>query len=380
MAYSVSHNIVIIGRNIAGLGAAYVLGSAGHKVTIVGEKTSLYGGFQLAPNGFKALEVLGLRSEIDAGASYVNSIQLKSLERSERLAEVKHDTTTLYAGVSRQHILDCLTAATANLPVTIKQSRLKALDLGKEMTKARLLLETGEIITPKLVIGADGNNGLCRATVTGYRPAKASSPYLALRAEIPASTLANPFSDKVCQLWLGNGSHFVCYPFQYQKEARINAVYCVKRCNLPSTPSDWARQTFASHPVLWGFADERIKWQETDLPDCDSLPVWQRGCLTLLGDAAHQMPPHLAQGAGQIFEDLACLSDCLKVSPAKVALQEMAQTRSRTVTLTVQKARQSGSVMRLDGLSAGLRNNFLKAAGGSFIEEWLRSVWYGPEN
>ena len=365
MAYSFSHDIVIIGRNIAGLGASYVLGSAGYKVTIVGEKASLNGGFQLAPNGFTALEVLGLRSKIDAGASYVNSIQLKSLERSERLAEVEHDTANLYAGVSRQHILDCLTAATANLQVTIEQSRLKALDLGKEMTKARLLLETGEIITPKLIIGADGNNGLCRAAVTGYQPAKSSSPYLALRAELPASALANPFSDKVCQLWLGNGSHFVCYPFQYRKEARINAVYCVKRSNLPSNPSDWARQTFASHPVLWGFADERIRWQETDLPDCYSLPVWQRGCLTLLGDAAHQMPPHLAQGAGQIFEDLACLSDCLKVSPAKEALQKMAQIRSRAVTITMQKARQAGSVMRLDGLSAALRKKCIARSDGA---------------
>jgi hypothetical protein len=45
----------------------------------------------------------------------------------------------------------------------------------------------------------------------------------------------------------------------------------------------------------------------------------------------------------------------------------------------MQKARQSGSVMRLDGLSARLRNNFIKIAGGGFVEDWLRSVWYGPK-
>ena len=91
------------------------------------------------------------------------------------------------------------------------------------------------------------------------------------------------------------------------------------------------------------------------------------------------MPPHLAQGAGQVFEDIACLSNCLKQAPVEQALRDMARIRSHDVTAIMQKARQSGSVMRLDGLSARLRNNFIKIAGGEFVEDWLRSVWYGPK-
>ena len=379
MAHTASHDIIIIGRNIAGLGAAYALGKAGYSSLIIGPETRLYGGFQLAPNGFSALEALGLRQNIDAGALAVNAIQLKSLERAETLAEISHDDTLPYAGISRQHILDCLLAAVKNLPVTMMDSHLKALDLGRGSAQNRLLLETGDIISAPLLVGADGPAGLCRSAITGYQPEQAASDYLAMRAEIPASTLAKSFSNPVCQLWLGSGSHFVCYPFTHQGQSLVNAVYCMKRSALSSGASEAIQRIFSRHPVLSSFADNNIIWQETDLPDCESLPVWQRGGLTLIGDAAHQMPPHLAQGAGQVFEDIACLSECLTQAPPEQALRDMARIRSHDVTAIMQKARQSGSVMRLDGLSARMRNNFIKMAGGGFVEDWLRSVWYGPK-
>ena len=379
MDHNASHDIIIIGRNIAGLGAAYALGMAGYSVLIIGPETRLYGGFQLAPNGFSAMETLGLRQGIDAGALTVNAIQLKSLERAETLAEISHDDTLPYAGISRQHILECFLAALKNLPVTMIDSSLKALHLGHGSAQNRLLLETGDIISAPLVIGADGPAGICRAAITGYQPEQAATDHLAMRAEIPASVLAKSFSNPVCQLWLGRGGHFVCYPFTYQGQLLVNAVYCMKRSPTSSNTSAAIQQIFSRHPVLSSFADDNIVWQETDLPDCESLPVWQRGGLTLIGDAAHQMPPHLAQGAGQVFEDIACLSNCLKQAPVEQALRDMARIRSHDVTAIMQKARQSGSVMRLDGLSARLRNNFIKIAGGGFVEDWLRTVWYGPK-
>ena len=39
--------------------------------------------------------------------------------------------------------------------------------------------------------------------------------------------------------------------------------------------------------------------------------LWRYQRLTLIGDAAHMMPPHLAQGAGQSFEDIAILDQML---------------------------------------------------------------------
>ena len=47
------------------------------------------------------------------------------------------------------------------------------------------------------------------------------------------------------------------------------------------------------------------------LYDRDPLPCWTRGRLTLLGDAAHAMLPHLGQGANQSIEDGMALATLL---------------------------------------------------------------------
>jgi salicylate hydroxylase len=43
----------------------------------------------------------------------------------------------------------------------------------------------------------------------------------------------------------------------------------------------------------------------------DALPAWHRGRVVLLGDAAHPMPPFLAQGAAQPIEDAAALTSSM---------------------------------------------------------------------
>jgi salicylate hydroxylase len=55
------------------------------------------------------------------------------------------------------------------------------------------------------------------------------------------------------------------------------------------------------------------------LYDRAPLPNWTKGRLTLLGDAAHPMLPHLGQGANQSIEDGIALATVLSAaSPAKV--------------------------------------------------------------
>ena len=47
------------------------------------------------------------------------------------------------------------------------------------------------------------------------------------------------------------------------------------------------------------------------LYDREPLPTWTRGRLTLLGDAAHPMLPHVGQGANQAIEDGVALATVL---------------------------------------------------------------------
>jgi len=95
-----------------------------------------------------------------------------------------------------------------------------------------------------------------------------------------------------------------------------------------------------------------------------------------MGDAAHFMPPHLAQGAGQTFEDAACLYDALKGDlPLTESLHTFALNRARALAPIIQKAEATGAVMRLKGPLASLRNIALEVGGQRLVESWLEQVW-----
>jgi salicylate hydroxylase len=91
------------------------------------------------------------------------------------------------------------------------------------------------------------------------------------------------------------------------------------------------------------------------LYDREPLETWTRGRLTLLGDAAHPMLPHLGQGANQSIEDGMALATILahtdrKAAPAAlIAYERLRRERVAQVQLG---ARQNG--LRYDSAYADL--------------------------
>ena len=362
-------HIIVLGQGIAGLTAAVVLGEAGYPVQVLGRRYPAAGGLQLSPNGFKALAVLGLDEAVLNKAVRLNSVVIKSLSANRHLTEIIHKPDQTHAAIARQDFLDLLTDRAERLPqVSFTDTDLHALHFSQG--KARIVSKDGQLFAGDEVIGADGANGLARAAIAGQNQSQTKAVYRAMRAEVEADKLPAVLRRPSTLLLLGDGCHLVSYPIA--GGARNNLVFCASSDQL--TPG-WAQAVFSPNPVLACLAEPSIRWIDTPLYPAQTLPVWRREQVTLIGDAAHVMPPHLAQGAGQTFVDCACLKAELSKQPLSDALSQMAAIRSKEVQMITQKAAASGRVMRLGGLASRARNMFIDMAGPGFMNAWLKEVW-----
>jgi salicylate hydroxylase len=117
--------------------------------------------------------------------------------------------------------------------------------------------------------------------------------------------------------------------------------------------------------------DSTFRWA---LYDREPLPTWTRGRLTLLGDAAHPMLPHLGQGANQSIEDgmaLAAILARVPASSAPAALLAYEELRRRRVAEIQLGARRNG--LRLDSISADLRARDAELAAHAEFRKHLYS-------
>jgi 2-polyprenyl-6-methoxyphenol hydroxylase-like FAD-dependent oxidoreductase len=100
---------------------------------------------------------------------------------------------------------------------------------------------------------------------------------------------------------------------------------------------------------------------------CDRRPHrgWSRGRVTLLGDAAHPMTPHLGQGACQAIADAVVLGQCLS-EPDSVAgaLVDYERRRYRRTAALVRRSRLTGRVAQArHPLVRGVRDVMLRQLG-----------------
>ena len=74
------------------------------------------------------------------------------------------------------------------------------------------------------------------------------------------------------------------------------------------------------------------------------LDVWGRGRVTLLGDAAHPVLPHTAQGAALALEDAVALAMALKREDVEGSLRRYENVRSRRTRRVVAAGPRIASV------------------------------------
>jgi salicylate hydroxylase len=151
-------------------------------------------------------------------------------------------------------------------------------------------------------------------------------------------------------MWLGTGRHFLTFPVRAGK--LINYVGFVptdeemkESWSAPGDP-EVLRHAFAGwDPRIGQLLSEVQMTFRWALYDREPLPVWTKDRLTLLGDAAHPMLPHLGQGANQSIEDGMALATILAQADkitAPLALLAYEKLRRERVAEVQRGARANG--------------------------------------
>jgi salicylate hydroxylase len=164
------------------------------------------------------------------------------------------------------------------------------------------------------VVAADGIHSVLQSrVVTPSDPVFSGS--IAYRGVIPANRVPD-YPTTVSTMWMGQGKHFLV--FTLRGGQLINFVGFVpsdaemrESCSAPGDPTTLAREFTDWDPVVQQIisnVDSTFRW---GLYDREPLPRWSNGRLTLLGDAAHPMLPHMGQGANQSIEDAVALATIL---------------------------------------------------------------------
>ena len=354
-------SVVIVGGGIGGLFAANALIAQGLRVAVYEQAQALGeigAGVFLTPNAVRHLERVGLGPAVEKWGARVGNGSRYFRHDGIPIAPVQVTDATGWNATFGMHRADFVAFLAGNLPAGIVHTGHRAVGFEQDDNRARVDFANGVTVEADVVVAADGIHSALRPHV--FPP---SDPVfhgtIAYRGLVPRERLPNWPMDR-WQMWAGPSRHFLVFPVRHG--TMVNYVGFVptdeqmkESWSAPGDP-ELLRGAFDGWDARVGEVlkqvDKAFRWA---LYDRDPLPTWTKGRLTLLGDAAHPMLPHLGQGANQSIEDgmaLATILDQVSTATVSAALLAYDRLRRERVAEVQLGARQSG--LRLDSSDADL--------------------------
>lgn len=347
-------NVIVVGAGIGGLAAALGLLRAGQKVRVYEQVTELGevgAGLSITPNAGKALVELGLRDALERIGSRPPAGTIRHYATGEILVRLAQDQTADRYGlplfhVHRADLHAALVEAVRAMDPQCLQVGCGVLAVDTRADGVTLELRDGSRAEADWLVGADGIHSVTRAALFG--PDRPNfTGYLAYRGLVPGEIVPPDLLDPPLCMTVGPRRLLMRYPLR--RGSLVNIVAIAQRTAW--TEEGWSVSA-TREELLEEFADfepharrllelvppERLfKW---GLFDRDPLPTWTRGRATLLGDAAHAMPPFTGQGAVMALEDAAVLGRAAAVgtTPDDV-LQRYEKARHPRVTAALVMSR-----------------------------------------
>lgn len=354
-------SVAIVGGGIGGLSCAVALRRRGLRVTVFEQAPQLGevgAGVFIFPNSLRQMERAGLGPALAAvGARVGSGSEYYRLDGSF-VGKILTTDSTGWNGMYGMHRADLLSALAAAIPSEDVRTGHRCVGFDQTETAARLTFANGATFEADAVIAADGIQSVLQPYVV-----EASKPIYsgtrAYRGLLPMSALPG-WRPESHQVWMGDGKHFMVFPVRSGQLVNYVGFVPTKDQTVESWSAPGDRDELAAAFAGW---DPRVVDLLSKVETCfwwglyDRKPLesWTNGRLTLLGDAAHPMLPHIGQGANQAIEDGYALAVFLEGCPSEEvpsALAAYAAFRQERTGIVQAEARKNG--LRYDSVYESL--------------------------
>jgi salicylate hydroxylase len=386
--------ILIAGAGIGGLALALALARIGRRSVVLEQREALAGegaGIQLGPNGVRVLQRLGLAEALRPAAGEPDALEVRDAGSARLLARLplgdwlraRHGAP--YWAVHRADLHAALLDAAMAEPSITMRSGFAFASAAEKDGAIDVRSANEDTASGRALVGADGLWSMVRGVVTpGIVPQFVGAT--ATRTVIPAAGAGALAGDDI-GLSLGAGINVVHYPVRGGAEIAV-VIIAAESWRATGWDLEADRPALAAHlgrlhASLAGPLAAATSWRKWALHELPALPRWSVGRTTLIGDAAHPMLPHLAQGGVLALEDALVLADCVRThgddeAQAFRSFEAMRRARAARVQAA---SRRNGRVYHLAPPLAWARNAVLRVATGTRMMasyDWLYG-WQPPD-
>ena len=389
-----SRQLLIAGGGIGALAAALSSARAGWQVRLY-EKAEVFSevgaGLQLGPNATRILQGWGLGQALERLAAFPDKLLVRSAPSGRELASLSLGSRCQqrygapYATLHRADLHSMLLDSVRLRPEVKLHLNSPVTGYTDTPEGVQLAWADGYSVEGDALIGADGLWSQVRLQTLEDHVAQPTG-HLAYRALVRQSDLPKSLRSQQVSVWLGPDMHLVSYPVRGGEW--LNVVMFTQG-QVPDDYQDWDHAGLrdnvltatAGHCAELTALVEAVPawrlWALCDRPPVASAAQMALGRVALLGDAAHPMPPYLAQGAGMAIEDAAELGRCLAgvvkpVADVPLALRRYALNRWQRNARVQARAVRNGQIFHATGPLRLGRDIALKLLGHRLLDmPWL---------